>query len=1463
MQYAGRVLRWLGITLAAVLFLLVAVFGLLQTQIGKGWLEREIAQSLSDPDFTVSIEGLDGIVPFRMTVGRIEIGDRDGTYLTVHGVGLDISATALLAKRAHIRSLTFAEIEMTRSSTAPSTTPLTDYLKVPHLPVGVVLDRLSIARLALAPPVLGESLVATAEGSAELVGEAAHVTLDLHRIDGSAGNVLLALELAGATPVLSLRLEAAEPTGILLDRLLGRTDRAPIALSVNGAGPLADWHGRASASAGALARFDADVTLAVASETGLGLSGTAALAPLLPAEFTSLVGDRVAFSLRARFGDRTVVDPLSIEIAAGTLTGDAAFGGPENAVAAHLRANVPELSPLVGLLGNPLNGSATLTAAVTGTETHPTLALNLSGAGIRVGSSGVERIEADISATPIGVLDSPETRIELAAKGRIEGIATPVGIEVPPEIGRDIEWSLAATAARNGSTVDLTRLSAEGAGLVIAGSGQLMEGGAIEGRLHLAISDLRPFSGLVGNPLAGTIELEANAVREGAAGFKATLDGSAKALRTGIAAADALLGGSATMSGSVERDPAGTLILDRLAIAGSAANLSGDARFDPASNRLAAAFALGLPRLKPLGAALGTEMAGAISARLTSEGTLDRLRLTSEIEGGDIAAGGAKIDRVRLAANIADLSERKAALDGSLRAYGLDGTLALAAELKENSELVIPRLRMTAAESAVEGSLRIALDTGLIRGSITGRAPDLARWSRLAGTPLGGTLELAAGLDAHGGQLLDLSLTGTRLTAGAGSSHIGVGRFALTARFGDILRMPSGTGRLSLTSASFGASELASATLALDAPRPGRFVFQGDAKGQPLTLALAGEGGVEPGRTELRLTRLTGSLGSDRILLEQPLTLSKRGADLAFSGLALDFGTGRITGNGGVRGESLSLALNAANLPIASGARLMGYGKARGTLTVNTTISGTLRAPQGHISLNARELSLASSKNSTLPSLGLGVDGNWNGRNIDVKGQVTGLKGDQIGFSGSAPLLLNRSPLGISVPPEGRVAVQLQGAGQIEHLADLLPLGEDRVSGRFIADVAIGGTVASPAANGRLRLSDARYENFATGAVLTKMQAEIVGDRDRFTLTSFSAADTASGSLKAQGNVVLKGASGPTAELSATLDNFRVAARDEAVATASGTVSIAGPLTAPKVTAPLTVNRADINLPESLPPTVVVLKVVETNSKTGKRPSPAPANQPPALPAPLDIKIDLPGNIFVRGHGLDSEWRGHLAITGTSAAPVITGSLEQIRGSVDLLGKTFTLTRGTITFDGSAKLDPVLDIVAEASAADITAQVNIDGFASAPRITLTSTPVVPQDEILARVLFNKGVGQISAGEGLQLAAAASTLAGGGPGMLDRLRGGLGLDWFKFGSGASGPASGTLNPRGASSGAASGSAVSAGKYIAPGVSVGVSQGLSPPTSKVTVEIEVRPHLTVGGEAGQSGSTGIGLNYNYDY
>src|SRR5262249_24395348 len=128
MQAVLKIFRWFAAVLGLLVCGLLVVIGVLQTQPGRDLLAKKVAQALSSPDFIVTIEGLGGIVPYRMTAERIEIADRDGKYLTLRDFGLDISAGELLSGRAHIRSLSFAEIEMARSSTAPSTTPLTEYL---------------------------------------------------------------------------------------------------------------------------------------------------------------------------------------------------------------------------------------------------------------------------------------------------------------------------------------------------------------------------------------------------------------------------------------------------------------------------------------------------------------------------------------------------------------------------------------------------------------------------------------------------------------------------------------------------------------------------------------------------------------------------------------------------------------------------------------------------------------------------------------------------------------------------------------------------------------------------------------------------------------------------------------------------------------------------------------------------------------------------------------------------------------------------------------------------------------------------------------------------------------------------------------------------------------------------------------------------------------------------------------
>src|ERR1700745_3788574 len=124
----------------------------------------------------------------------------------------------------------------------------------------------------------------------------------------------------------------------------------------------------------------------------------------------------------------------------GPWRGSGRFGEGEKTVSAHLQANVPQLSSFSDLLGNELKGAASLTAAVTGTQDRPALALNLSANEVGVATSGAQHLDANISAAPTGPVDDPDTRIEFAAKGRVEGLIVPEGVTVPLELGRDIDW---------------------------------------------------------------------------------------------------------------------------------------------------------------------------------------------------------------------------------------------------------------------------------------------------------------------------------------------------------------------------------------------------------------------------------------------------------------------------------------------------------------------------------------------------------------------------------------------------------------------------------------------------------------------------------------------------------------------------------------------------------------------------------------------------------------------------------------------------------------------------------------------------------------------------------------------------------------------------------------------------------------------------------------------------------------
>jgi translocation and assembly module TamB len=283
------------------------------------------------------------------------------------------------------------------------------------------------------------------------------------------------------------------------------------------------------------------------------------------------------------------------------------------------------------------------------------------------------------------------------------------------------------------------------------------------------------------------------------------------------------------------------------------------------------------------------------------------------------------------------------------------------------------------------------------------------------------------------------------------------------------------------------------------------------------------------------------------------------------------------------------------------------------------------------------------------------------------------------------------------------------------------------------------------------------------------------------------------------------------------------------------------------------IQAAEIRIPDKIPasvPTLTNVREVGTlpNGRGRPRPQPAAAPAPSGPPLNLDVRIRAPRGVFIRGRGAEVELGGDVTVGGTVAAPLPSGGLTVRRGTLDILARRLTFRRGTITF-ASGTLIPQLDLQAQSTVNQTEVSVFIRGTPAAPEVTFSSVPELPQDEILAQLLFGKATSRLSPFELAQIAAAVAELTGvggGGPGVLDKLRSALGLDRLGVGS---------------STGTSNSPTVEAGRYVAPGVYLGVRQGTTGGQTGVGVQVEITPRLKLEGETA-TGPAGDRLGFSYE-
>jgi translocation and assembly module TamB len=445
------------------------------------------------------------------------------------------------------------------------------------------------------------------------------------------------------------------------------------------------------------------------------------------------------------------------------------------------------------------------------------------------------------------------------------------------------------------------------------------------------------------------------------------------------------------------------------------------------------------------------------------------------------------------------------------------------------------------------------------------------------------------------------------------------------------------------------------------------------------------------------------------------------------------------------------------------------------------------------------------------------------------------------------PVRFSLEPFAFAVPDDAPLAGSIVGAVDLARAANIAALDGQAVTGTLASDLRLSGTLAQPALAGDLTVRGGRLDDVTTGASFRDIGLTARAEGRSVEIAELTATDRYGGRIAGKGTVGLDASLRPQMDVALNLARARVLDGDYGAAVLSGDASLKGDGDSAQLEARLTVNDADIHIPDraggpSIPELDIAVK--------GAPPPKAPAARTVAYPIGLDVRVDAPARLFVRGRGLDSEWGGSVQAKGTLQEPDVRGQLRFRRGFLDLLDRRFAIREGVVAFDGSRPPIPQVSLEAAATAEEVQAVVRLRGPATDPKLELTSEPPLPQDEVLARVLFGRSTDRITPVQGIRLAAAVRELQGGRGGVngvLDAIRNATGLDTLSVESGAT----------------AGESAASAGKYINDRVYLQVQRGIQAGSGKARVEVELTPNLSVGTSVTEQSQTGVDLQWRYDY
>lgn len=486
---------------------------------------------------------------------------------------------------------------------------------------------------------------------------------------------------------------------------------------------------------------------------------------------------------------------------------------------------------------------------------------------------------------------------------------------------------------------------------------------------------------------------------------------------------------------------------------------------------------------------------------------------------------------------------------------------------------------------------------------------------------------------------------------------------------------------------------------------------------------------------DLYLSALIEDVQLEKVPLNSiEVKLDKIGSVVRINQLKLSQRKGELVAGGWINldedNKNLDIHLSAENVDLSQLSNLFGIEEEiKGLASFKAEVTGDIDLPD--VSFSAK---VEKGKFQDFIFDNLTFEALYNQDILEVKQFVLDKEGHQIIGEGKIPYkfsLMNKEEVAPSlteIPLDFNLALQNT---DLSFLKIFFPKDLKQVRGLTNANLELSGTLNQPILNGSIALADGEVELFQFPSkinslnVLLRLEDNLVKIEDmNFQIDQYR--------IYTSGEFALKNLQLQDLNINIWSNKEEILYQDIFKVQADLKAKITGLFTSPHIEGTLTLSQGELNWKESnkdisLNPSEFLSKLI-------------------SLKGDIDLEVKILDDFIAKTNDFNLKLVGGLKVQGALSSPKLNGELQIKQGFITFLDKKFRVSAGKVILTDSTGEDIILDIRAKTEIDDIDVFVSVSGILAQPTVTLSSSPVLSESEIISLLMFNKNYAGLTEGE---------------------------------------------------------------------------------------------------------------------